>query len=296
MSKQVLGIGAAEAVLILITVIWGGTFLAVQIAMSVSGPMFFVGFRFGIAALALALLSWRHLRGFTALELMAGLFIGISITLGYCLQTVGLQTIPSSKSAFITALYVPFVPLLQWAVLRRPPSVMAWVGIVLAFIGLVLLAGPDGTALNFNVGEFVTLLCAMAIAAEIIMIGGYAGKVNARRVTVLQLAVASFFSFLGMVPAGESVPEFSWLLVGLAVGLGCASAAIQLAMNWAQRTVSPTKATLIYAGEPVWAGIVGRIAGERLGVAGLIGGGLIVLGVIVSELKLRRKAAAVEGA
>jgi len=290
-AKSAFRLSPAELVLVLITVIWGGTFLAVHIAMTVSGPMFFVGVRFGIAALALGLLSWRHMKGVTAEELKAGALIGLSITFGYGLQTIGLQTIASSKSAFITALYVPFVPLLQWAVLRRPPGLMSWVGIFLAFSGLVLLAGPDGTALAFNIGEFVTLLSALAIAAEIIMIGGYAGRVNARRVTVIQLAAASLFSFCGMLPLGEGIPEFSWLMVGLAGGLGCASAGIQMAMNWAQRTVSPTRATLIYAGEPVWAGIVGRIAGERLGVAGVIGGGLIVLGVLASELKFRRKSA-----
>lgn len=60
-------------------------------------------------------------------------------------------------------------------------------------------------------------------------------------------------------------------------------------MNWAQRSVSPTRATVIYAGEPVWAGIVGRIAGERLPGAALLGAALIVLGVLVSELKLKTK-------
>src|SRR3546814_2680791 len=67
-----------------------------------------------------------------------------------------------------------------------------------------------------------------------------------------------------MMPAGESVPAFSWLLVYIGVGLGAASALIQVVMNWAQRSVSPTRATVIYAGEPVVAGILGRIAGERL--------------------------------
>ena len=69
--------------------------------------------------------------------------------------------------------------------------------------------------------------------------------------------------------------------------MGVASAAIQMAMNWAQRSVSPTRATLIYAGEPVWAGVVGRLAGERLPGLALLGGALIVLGVLVSELNLR---------
>ncbi|MEI4889740.1 EamA family transporter, partial [Klebsiella pneumoniae] len=63
------------------------------------------------------------------------------------------------------------------------------------------------------------------------------------------------------------------------------SAIIQLAMNWAQKSISPTRATLIYAGEPVWAGIVGRLAGERLSPLALLGGALILIGIIVAELQ-----------
>lgn len=85
--------------------------------------------------------------------------------------------------------------------------------------------------------------------------------------------------------AGEPVPAFSWVWLAAGVGLGLASALIQLAMNWAQKTVSPTRATVIYAGEPVWGGIVGRIAGDRLPGLALLGGLFIVAGVIVSELR-----------
>jgi drug/metabolite transporter (DMT)-like permease len=277
----------SEAVLIFITMIWGATFLTVQNALSVSGPLFFVGLRFGTAALMMALIAAPVLRGLTWAEVKAGALIGIAIFLGYTLQTYGLQTIPSSKSAFITALYVPIVPLLQWLVLKRPPGIMSWIGIALAFAGLVLLAGPDGTSLGIGIGEFLTLLSAIAIAAEIILIGGFAGRVDVRRVTVVQLAVTSLLAFGLMAPMNEAVPEPSWLLVLSAVGLGLASAGIQLAMNWAQKTVSPTRATVIYAGEPVWAGIVGRLYGEQLPVAALMGASLIIAGVIVSELKPR---------
>jgi drug/metabolite transporter (DMT)-like permease len=272
----------AECVLVLITMIWGGTFLLVQHAMTVSGPMFFVGLRFAAAAAFVALFSWRHLRDLTLFELKAGCFIGVAIMLGYGLQTVGLQTIPSSQSAFITALYVPFVPLLQWLVLGRRPGLMPSIGIMLAFTGLMLLSGPAGASL-------ATLISAIAIAAEIILISTYAGQVDVRRVTVVQLASTAVLAFLMVVPTQEVIPSFSWLLLVSAVGLGAASAAIQVAMNWAQRSVSPTRATLIYAGEPVWAGIAGRLAGERLPAIALVGAGLIVAAVIVSELKTRNK-------
>src|SRR3546814_13101667 len=89
-----------------------------------------------------------------------------------------------------------------------------------------------------------------------------------------------------MMPAGESVPAFSWLLVYIGVGLGAASALLQVVMNWAQRSVSPTRATVIYAGEPVVAGILGRIAGERLPPGLFFGAALTLVGVIACELTL----------
>jgi len=279
-------------VLIFITMIWGGTFLAVHLAMQVSGPFFFVGLRFAAATLVLTLFSLRSLRGLTWYELKAGVFIGIAIMFGYGLQTVGLQTISSSQSAFITAMYVPMVPLLQWLVLGRFPGVMAWVGVLLAFSGLMLLAAPSSTDMALSIGEILTLIGTLGMAAEIILIGAYAGKVNVKRVTVVQLATASLAAFLMMVPTGESVPPYSNYLLYSAVGLGLASAIIQVTMNWAQRSVSPTRATVIYAGEPVWAGLVGRIAGERLPGVALLGCALIVLGVLVSEMRIRRKAKA----
>ncbi|MDU5484357.1 MAG: DMT family transporter [Serratia liquefaciens] len=281
-----------EAVLIFITMIWGGTFLAVHLAMQVSGPFFFVGLRFAAATLVLTLFSLRSLRGLTWYELKAGVFIGIAIMFGYGLQTVGLQTISSSQSAFITAMYVPMVPLLQWLVLGRFPGVMAWLGVLLAFSGLMLLAAPSSADMALSIGEILTLIGTLGMAAEIILIGAYAGKVNVKRVTVVQLATASLAAFLMMVPTGESVPPYSNYLLYSAVGLGLASAIIQVTMNWAQRSVSPTRATVIYAGEPVWAGLVGRIAGERLPGVALLGCALIVLGVLVSEMRIRRKAKA----
>lgn len=289
LSRFTFSVKPQEALLILITMFWGGTFLAVQYAVTLSGPFFFVGLRFATAAIAVGLLSLKTLRGLTLKELKAGVAIGVAIAMGYSLQTWGLQTITSSKSAFITAMYVPLVPLLQWLCLGRIPGLMSCTGIVLAFVGLIFLAGPENNLLALGPGEIITLVGAIAIAAEIILISTWAGKVDVKRVTVVQLATASLVAFATMVPAGESVPPMSTGLVVVALGLGIFSAIIQVTMNWAQRSVSPTRATVIYTGEPVWAGIFGRIAGERLPLLALVGAAFIVAGVLVSELKLKRK-------
>lgn len=281
-------IGKPELALIGITILWGGTFLIVHRAMEQSGPLFFVGLRFATAAVLTMILAFPIVRGITRRELIAGSLIGLGIFIGYSLQAWGLRTIPSSTSAFITAAYVPLVPILQWLMLKRRPRLASWIGVALAFLGLVLVAAPE-KGLSLGTGEALTLVSTVAIAVEIILISLWAGKVDVLRVTVVQLAVTALLAFALMAPAGEKIPPLSAYLVAAAGGLGLMTAVIQLVMNWAQRTVSPTRATLIYAGEPVWAGVVGRIAGERLPGTALLGGLLIVAAVIVSEIRLGKR-------
>ncbi|KIP90975.1 membrane protein [Microbacterium sp. MEJ108Y] len=273
-----------EIALIAVTAVWGSTFLLVHWAMQHSGPWFFVGIRFLIAGLISVVIFRRALRGMRWRDIGAGVAIGVMIYLGYGLQTVGLQTIDSSTSAFITAMYIPLVPLAQWAVFRKRPPAMAFVGAALAFLGLLFIAGPDAFALTLGSGEILTLVSTLPIAAEIILISVFAGRIDLGRITIVQLLTAGALGILTMPLVGEGLPEFSWIWVGCAVGLGAASCIIQLTMNWAQKSVSPTRATIIYAGEPVWAAVIGRIAGERLPLAALIGGALVVLGILASEL------------
>lgn len=284
-----MGLRRQEIALIAVTAVWGSTFLLVHWAMQHSGPWFFVGIRFLIAGLISVVIFRRALRGMRWRDIGAGVAIGVMIYLGYGLQTVGLQTIDSSTSAFITAMYIPLVPLAQWAVFRKRPPAMAFVGAALAFLGLLFIAGPDAFALTLGSGEILTLISTLPIAAEIILISVFAGRIDLGRITIVQLLTAGALGILTMPVVGEGVPEFSWIWVGCALGLGAASCIIQLTMNWAQKSVSPTRATIIYAGEPVWAAVIGRIAGERLPVAALIGGALVVLGILASELKLVRR-------
>ena len=279
-----------QLALILITLLWGGTFLAVQYALNFSSPMFFVGCRFAVAAVVIWLISLKALRGLNRNETLAGTAIGALIAIGYGTQTIALQSILSSESAFLTALYVPLVPILMWLIFHKRPSLMVWLGTTLAFTGLLLLTGNSFSTIQFNDGQTLTLICALAVALEIILIGYFARKVNLRRVTVVQLAVASVLCFASMPLLGEhTLPNFSWPLLLLVVGLGLTSALIQFVMNWAQRMVDPTRATIIYAGEPVWAALFGRRAGERLPLLALFGGLLVVLGVLVSEVKFIKR-------
>ena len=284
MNSPALSAKAPQIALILITIIWGGSFLTVQYGLNFCSPILFVALRFAAAAFAVSLISFKHLKGMSLTEVCAGAAIGAAIAIGYGTQTVGLQTISSSESAFLTALYVPLVPILLWLLFRKKPYVMTWLGALFAFIGLVLLTGNGFDAIQLNFGQTLTILGSIAIALEIILISYFAPQVNTRRVTVLQLVFASLFCFVLAPFLGETqLPEFHPHLAMILVGLGMASAIIQLVMNRAQEMVDPSQAAIIYAGEPIWASLFGRLAGERLPALALLGGILVVLGVMVSE-------------
>lgn len=274
-----------ETALILVTMFWGTTFLIIHTAMRHSGPLFFVGFRFLCAGIVTSIIFYRSLRGITLIDFMAGLTIGFFLFLGYGLQTAGLEIMSSSQSAFISALYVPIVPLVQWVFFRKAPSLFSWVGIFLAFIGLIFVTNITSSHVKFSLSELQTLLGAIAIAIEIVLIGFFSHRVDSLRVTIVQLYAASLFSFTAMVIWGEAIPQFSWVWFFGGLGLGVMSGAIQLTMNWAQKSISPTRATIIYACEPVWAGIVGRIAGDQLPPYALLGIMFILAGILVAEVR-----------
>ncbi|HEX8446941.1 MAG TPA: DMT family transporter [Sphingomonas sp.] len=282
-----------ELVLVGITILWGATFLITKTGLGESGPLFFVGSRFGIAALVLALASPGILRGWTRIDLIGAGMIGLTMVVGYALQTSGLQSIPSSTSAFLTALYVPFVPLLQLLIFRRMPRRMVWVGIAMAFAGLVLLAGPATVmTLTLGPGELLTVLSALAFSFQILLIGVFAARIDPRRAALLQLSMVAVGCFALMPAFHEAIPTITPRLLACAASLGIASAVIQVAMNWGQNHVSAARATLIYAAEPVYAGMIGAAAGEHLTTLAIAGGALIVSSVVVSELRLGRAAAA----
>ncbi|MBF7688843.1 DMT family transporter [Acinetobacter rathckeae] len=278
-----------ELALVFITLLWGCTFIVVQMALTMGSPMFFVGCRFAAAGLVLLLLYFKVLKHTTWQDAIAGIGIGLTIAIGYGSQTIGLKSILSSESAFITALYVPLVPILQWVIFKKMPKLTTWIGVLCAFVGLVLLTGNHSLNLSLSHGQIFTLLSACAVATEIVLIGWVSKYVNTQRVTIIQLLSASFFAFCSMPIFEESFTTTPpWQFWAIIVAIGIATALIQFVMNWAQQYVEPARATIIYAGEPVWAGLIGRIAGERLSSYAIFGAILVFIGVLISDLKLKR--------
>jgi drug/metabolite transporter (DMT)-like permease len=269
----------ADLALVVAAFFFGTTFLVVQDAVEAAEPLPFLAARFLIAGAALAVLGRG--RSGTAGEWRHGVLAGLTLMLGYVVQTVGLQYTSASTSAFITYLLVVFVPLLSFVGLRRRPHPLTLVGLALAIAGLVLLTG--GAQASFGRGEVLTLGCALAFAAHIVILGETAGRHDPIRFTCIQVTTVGAACLVLSVPtAGLALGAGAW---GAAAFTGIFATALAFfAMVWAQRVVSPSRAALILLLEPVFAALLSWVTGDPLTASMVAGGALILVAVAVAEI------------
>lgn len=277
----------ADIALVLVTAIWGSTFVVVKNALDVVGPLVFVATRFWVAGGALlCLVVWRR-SAKTPHLLRDGAITGFFLTVGYVMQTIGLQTTEAAKAAFITGLSVVLVPVFAATLLRKPPTRAATVGVVMATVGLGFLTLNLNQRLTFAPGDLWVLACAVGFAAHITSTARFAPHHEVLPFTVVQLlttallatAAALLFERHALLPPASTLPAIVYM------GL-IASAFVFGVQTWGQRHTTPTHTALIFALEPVFAALFAvAFAGEILEIREWIGGALILLGMIIAEVR-----------
>jgi drug/metabolite transporter (DMT)-like permease len=280
----------ADLSLLLLTLLWGTTFTLVNWAMKVSSTGLFLVARFATAALVLAAVAlWRRDRvgaGFWR----DGLLLGLFMLGGFVFQTAGLALTTPARSGFITGMSVLIVPIIARFTLGRRVRLSAWAGVGLAVIGLTLLTRPfDAGAVSpaVRLGDLLTAGSAVAYALQIAFMSEWSHRHPLVPFTLLQVTVVLLGALL-MLPF-EGV-RFDAAHAGGFAGVVAFTGLVMTAfaffvMNWAQRHTTAVRAALIYALEPVSAALFSwLVIDEQLGLAGWLGGGLVVVGVLAGEL------------
>ena len=264
--------------LLLTTLIWGATFPATKAVLEQIPPLSFLFLRFLLGAVLVGggFLLWRFRLHRDPAVLRASAIATCWLFLGYVLQTVGLRYTAASNSAFITALYVVIVPLILRRFDRR-----VWLATGIATVGLWLLVKPSATG---NLGDALTLGCAVSFAAHIACLERFTREVDAPSLFAWQMVASVVLLFPAMLieqaPAQAFAPTML-LLVGLGVTGGLATGAFAVQM-WVQRIVPAQQVALIFASEPAYAAWLSwYFLGETMDTQGWIGSGLILLAVVV---------------
>lgn len=266
--------------LLLTTFVWGATFPATKAALEQISPLSFLFLRFllgTIVVYAVLLFFRRPLIRDTAM-VRASLIATAWLFIGYVLQTVGLRFTTASNSAFITVLYVVFVPLY---LLRL--GLHTWISNGIALAGLWLLVRPTASA---NLGDLLTLGSAAAFAAHMVCLERYTRVADPVSLFAWQLLLMTLAMSAAMWWEQPTLAMFEPSRV-LAIGLGVtgilATGAFAVQM-WAQRLLPAQQVALLFAAEPaVAAWLAWYFLGEHLDAQGWFGSAMILGGVLLGS-------------
>jgi drug/metabolite transporter (DMT)-like permease len=281
----------AHLLLVLMTLVWGSTFVLIKKALADSSPLVLNAVRMSLAAVLLAVYYRKRLAGLNRNVFAAGALVGLFLFLGYAFQTTGLELTTPSKSAFLTGISTVLVPLLMVVFWRTKTHPWRAVGIALALAGLFLMtvpAGRQGLAdfAKVNRGDLLSIACAVAFALQIVLLGRATRRFAFEQIAVLQIAVAAVL--MAVTSPIIEQPHFRWsgTVVAAVLITGILGTALAFTVQaWAQQFTPATHTALIFTLEPVFAWITSFLyLNERLGFRAGAGALLILAGVLVSEL------------
>lgn len=280
----------ADIALLLVTIFWGAGFPATKIALQTMTPFYHIGIRFAIASLLLSLLFYKKLKNLNKDLIKPALILSSLLFATYALQTVGIQYTTASKSSFFSGLAVLIVPLFSIFYLKTKLELKTVISVLTATLGLFLLSNTSGNS-NFNIGDFLTILCSICYAWQLIFTGTYVQKHDATLLAIVQLFFVSVFGMVFAIvlepfPKDMSLPSF-WSLMFSAVF--CTAFAFWM-QTTAQKFSPASHIALIFTMEPVFGALTSFfVLGELLGIRGIIGGMFIVSGMLISELQWSKK-------
>lgn len=275
--------------LILCSVIWGSAFVAQSTGMDYVGPFTFNGIRSVVGALVLIpVANFFNKRGSIKTAwldkelIIGGLMCGIFLFLASSAQQIGLQYTSVGKSGFITALYIVVVPILSLFI-KKKPTPLVWISVVIAVVGLYFLCITDGFSLA--VGDMWTLACAFLFALQILVVDHFAPKVNNVKLSCYQFAVTAILSMIPMI--------FEKPVIGNILGCtpsilyaGVLSSGVAYTLQIVgQKEVKPEIASLLMSMESVFSVIFGfLILRQALSMREGIGCILMFTAVILAQI------------
>lgn len=280
-KKQLL----SDMTLILVAFLWGGGFVAVKDTLNSMGPMSLNFFRFLIAVITMRIFLFKKIGKITKNDLKGGLAVGILLYLGYASQTIGLQYTTVSKQGFVTATYVVMVPFLYWIIHRKRPLLREFLASFATIIGVGLISLNQVG--GFNLGDGLTLVCALFFALHILFIEIFTKDMDALKLAYLQMLIACIL-FLGTALVKEPLSfDLSGRVWGSLIYLGVFSSFLCLTLQTTAQKYTPSSHVSIFLStESLFAAALGvLLLGETLTLRIIIGGSVILGAILLVELK-----------
>jgi drug/metabolite transporter (DMT)-like permease len=282
----------AHILLVLVTLVWGATFVVIKNALADISPLLFNAVRLTLAGAVLGVIFARELRHLTRGALAMSVLVGVFLWLGFEFQTTGLRLTSASKSAFLTGFSVILVPVFLALGWRKHINRWTMGGVVVALAGLYLMTVPAGNGGSLNLasinrGDLLTIGCAIMFALQIIFMGRAMQRYRFEQVATLEAIVTAALMWLTVPVLEQAHVIWSARVIWAILVTGLLGTAAGFTVQaWAQQFTPPTHTALIFLLEPVFAWITSYLVlGERLGWRAGAGAMMILAGIMISELR-----------
>ncbi|MGN1333719.1 MAG: DMT family transporter [Anaerovoracaceae bacterium] len=243
---------AANLLLLLVAIIWGGGFVAGKMALTGLSPAAILLYRFSMAALLCGICFFGRIRHTPKDTMVKGCMIGVLQMAAQAVQLIGLQYTTPAKQSFLCTAYVALVPFLSWIVLRKRPQPKALLAgfIALAGIGLISLRG----SFNIGFGDGMSLGFAVLFGLQIVLVGRFVGNdADSIQLSFFQFLTASVIAGAACLMSGESmIPVGGESMAGI-LYLGVLNTFVAMAgQNVGQKYTRDTTASLIISLESLF--------------------------------------------
>jgi len=286
----------ANALLLLAALLWGFAFVAQRAGMKHVEPFIFNGVRFGLGSASLVpliLINQKRQRVYGPTSKnrkilpLGGFLAGLALFIGVSLQQIGIVYTTAGKAGFITGLYVIIVPIFG-LLAGHKPDIGTWIGAILAAVGLYLLSVTG--KFSMSRGDLLVLVSAFFWAIHVHIIGWFSTRTDTIMLAFLQFVTCSILSLtIAVFTEVIAIQGLSKAAIPILYG-GFVSVGIAYTLQVvAQRYTYPSHAAIVLSLETVFAALGGWIIlGEVLALRGLIGCVLIFVGIILSQLDVKR--------
>ncbi len=289
MKKQ-----TAIFLLLIVTVLWGGAFSAVKISLDMGVTVGLINVIRGFIYISMVFICFpKQVLNMKLEHMKLGLWAGIFNALSFIFQTIGTATTTISNNAFLTTTNVVMTPFLAWIMIGYKPKIKNFIAIAICMLGTAVLAGIFKNGVALNTGDIFTLACAFCYAISIILLSVQASDSHFASGSFMMGVTHFICGILYFIFAEKAViPQLDWKLTILPlIYLGVVSSFLGQTMQVAaQKYLTPSTACIVMIMEGVWGSLFSILFGfEKFTINLLIGGTLIVISLMVSELPFLSK-------
>ena len=215
---------------------------------------------------------------------MGGLLCGSALAFASFFQQVGIDNgTESGKAAFITAMYIVFVPVLGIFIKKRTPKI-AWFCILLGVIGLYLLCVTDGFSVKLS--DIYVMICSVLFGIHILLLDHFTAFCDNFKLSNLQFLTTCLVTciFALFTESFDAKAIYDSLFAILYLGIFSSGIAYTLQV-FAQKGANPALTALLLSMESLF-GVISSaiILSEVLTIQEYIGCAVMFIAVMICSM------------